>query len=143
MVFIGEKSIKSVGAFPYPSTKQNCCVTQQLETLRGRRRYRAELMQSSLEALADSDTCKHGKVSGIRGLLRGLQSMERQLKPLPRLITKLLRQEAALTSFIHLKRHLTRWSRSLNFIEKVNCIHHHQPWSAQRGPSWPQRRSAA
>lgn len=26
---------------------------------------------------------------------------------------------------------------------KSNCIHHHQPWSAQRGPSWPQRRSAA
>lgn len=98
------------------STKQNCCVTQQLETPRARRRYRAELMQSSLEALADSDTCKHGKVSGIRGLLRGLQSIERQLKPLPRLITKRLRQEAALTSFIHQKRHLTRWSRSLNFI---------------------------
>lgn len=57
--------------------------------------------------------------------------MERQLKPLPRLITKLLRQEAALTSFIHLKRHLTRWSRSLNFIEKVTAsiIINHGPLS--------------
>lgn len=49
---------------------------------------RKDLTQSSLEALVDSDTCKQGKVSGIRELLRG-RSQWRQLKLLPCLIAQL------------------------------------------------------
>lgn len=64
---------------------------------------RKDLTQSSLEALVDSDTCKHGKVSGIRELLRGC-SQWRQLKLLPCLIAQSLCQVAVLTYFIYMKR---------------------------------------
>lgn len=57
-----------------------------------------DLLHSSLEALVNTNTCKLGKVSGIRELIRGC-SQWRHFKLLPCLIAQCWCQEAALYLF--------------------------------------------